>query len=70
MMAVYDQHDYMDERRVALNQLADKILKLAKTDDAVLEKMDREGMPTIAASVPRTSGNKSAVLSRMGSALG
>ncbi len=50
MMAVYDQHDYMDERRAALQQLADKILKLPKTDDAVLEKMDREGISNVAAS--------------------
>ena len=42
MMAVYDHHDYMDERRAALNQLAKKILQLAKKDDTLLEKMDRE----------------------------
>ena len=47
MMAVYYRHNYMDERRGALTQLVDKILKLAKTDDAVLEQIDRENMPTI-----------------------
>jgi hypothetical protein len=48
MMAVYDQHDYMNERRAALDQLAGKILRLAKTDDAELKKMDREDMSSSA----------------------
>ncbi len=43
MMAVYDHHDYMEERRTALDTLAATILKLAEIDDDVLEKMDREG---------------------------
>ena len=43
MMAVYDHHEYMEERRTALDTLAATILKLAEIDDDVLEKMDREG---------------------------
>ena len=43
MMEVYDHHDYMDERRTALDKLAVMILKLAEMDDDVLEKMDIEG---------------------------
>ncbi len=61
MMAGYDQHDYMDERRAALNQLADKILKLGKTDDTVLEKMDREGMQSSVTAVLLSPANKSAI---------
>ena len=55
MMAVYYRHNYMDERRGALTQLVDKILKLASADDAALEKMDRDGVPSSSMAVPLPS---------------
>jgi len=42
MMAIYDHHDYMEERRVGLHQLAVKVLEIVETDDEVLERMDRD----------------------------
>lgn len=62
MMAVYDHHDYMDERRAALNQLADKVLEIAKTDDAVLDKMVLDPAPTTVANVgPSSSAQNLAI---------
>jgi len=43
MMAVYDHHDYMDERRAALHQWAERVLDISETDDETLEQCDRNG---------------------------
>lgn len=62
MMAVYDHHDYMEERRAALHQLAVKVLEIVETDDEVLDRMDRDWTlpfaspnPVLSAHTPATT---------------
>lgn len=55
MMAVYDHHDYMDERREALHQLAVKVLGIVETDDEVLDRMDSDSTIPFASASPASS---------------